>query len=625
MEKKVGKITLFNLLKFNFRTLFFEKTFVIFTIITNIFSLVVALVFSLVSSGQMINELFDFYAIIFINVFIFLLIIRVLNFFFVRKIDDKTIFITLANQISRRKIFFVIYLTVIFTVFSSLFFSYGIFNFTYLALNKFVLKEYVLTKTTYFLIFTLAVAFCLINFIIFLIIFLGSQPTLVISTLLMSLSFIANIPMKLMQQQNNVIRLTVKTGIDNQTSGVLTTVKDIYDAIDLQKIVSKGKIKYKYLSKAINEFLTTPYSTDDSGNNLYMTKSSFDNNSIIKKRYQSFWDEKLGLIDKDDKKNLSITYNADDENSPSIPIPVIVKGENMKESWIGKKVIIKFTLESHFISMNQLSEKIESMSDSDETKNILNDFYNFTNELKTTFPNLKKEKSKLFNSFISFVDNSNVTNPNELETNYIQDVETKEKVRMTTNDLNSLFIKRMNDINLSNSTLALSNDSPYKDYIDDFINKNLDFELMFAARVFENYFINYTTNWLYATYNSGVPEVIVNDENFQKYQKSMNTLNYITYVNPFYGTWDFYTKYTGFYDDDVWFEVYSDSSIDMHKQENTFLPYTVYNLSLGNERQISQNTYENFFDPIYYIGALLIITFFLIITAGYRFCIISIN
>ncbi|QGS52221.1 ABC transporter permease [Spiroplasma tabanidicola] len=692
ISSNVKNISLLSLIRFSFKILFFEKTFLIFIFIANLFSILVAVIFSFMKSGEMMNEVYDFYVIIFINVFMFLIIIRIINFYFVRKKDDKTIFIALSNHISRSKFFIAEYLTMFITIVFSVIFSYIIFNALYFFMHGFKVSEYVFHKTTYFLIFALIIVIALLNFIIFLILILGSQPTLIISTILMSLSFVANIPAKLVQSKYEALNLTINEK-DSSAIKTVISVKDIYESFNLQNSINTGKIKYKYLAKALNNYLTD-FSSENP--NDYNLKPNKDLASNLKNRYNNFWDQQLNVIDKT-KKDYKMSGKLSYLNSDMISS----KTGNWK---ITDQVDVNFSLGSTFKTTQQLQEMIASEETSIEQKNILNDLLNFNQEIWTKIPNMLSDKSSLFKTYIwlygeelnspkvekfvkgeddkfdlnnlpqknlsdikleinqdlpnlkqiinslnkantglnitendveidnqqtqtktncsikakseseNFKGSVNVSYNSIEQTNYVLKQENKESVVLAKSDLISIYNILMTGSrpDATNPSVGLFDDDTNS--LKEYINTNMNFPLMFTARILEEYFIPYTTNYYYLTTLN-----LREDSNYVQFKKNLKIAEAISYLNPFYATWSYFTQYTGFYNDNIWFEYSNDSLINTRKQENIFLPYVIYNLKSDDSNVIIKDTYNKYFDPLYSLLIIFSSTIVLIFIAMNRF------
>ncbi|AKX34183.1 ABC transporter permease [Spiroplasma litorale] len=590
-----------DILKFSFRILFTEKTYIIFFTIINIFSILVAIVFANTSIGKIKNQIFDFYVIIFINVFLFLLILRVINFFFIRKSEDKTIFIILSNTVSRMKFFLCEYLTILIIISFSVVLSFLSFNIIYLISNDFEITNFVIRKTSVFLGFTLILTICLINFIIFLIFFAGAQPTLIISTILMSLSFIANIPAKLIETKTSNINFTFNDP-KNNTPFALSS-NDVYDSINFQNILKYENIKYKNLSKAINNYFTNYQENED-----FTDLDTFKNSN--KYRYTSFWNNYLNVIN-NKQKNYKFNGILSSLNSSA-------KAKNWKEN---DPVSIEFTLESYFKDENEIKDMINSNELDSEKKLILQDLLDLTNQFKTYFIDFKKEKSDLFSDFIFFYEPKTIKNKigvvdEEKEINFIKNENLNQSLPFTKIDLNNIFQWAVKKISASKDSFQLwDNDHKLEKYFDEYFS----FPIMFSARVVEEYFIHYTVNY----YNSVYSRIVQNDE-FKKYQNNMSTINILNSINPFYDTWSFYTKYSGFYFDDIWFNIDTSSSISLIEQENLFLPYVRFNLNLDN-KNIKKDTYDEYLDPAILISIILVVAICLYILSIYKFTKVDVN
>ncbi|AKU80096.1 transmembrane protein [Spiroplasma turonicum] len=426
---------------------------------------------------------------------------------------------------------------------------------------------------------SLLILFCLSTFIIFLILFLGSQPTLIISTILLSLSFIANIPIKLFETKNDDINFNFVKG----SKTFQYHSNDIYDSFTLQNYLKNENIKYKYLSNAINAYLTN-FDSD-----TIFTKENLDSIDKSLIRYNDFWDEKLNLIShtklKQQYTGTIINLNTDAQ----------------KALWkIGDKVELNYVLDSHFKSIDEIDQTLSEVND--ETKKILIDFKNLTNDLINIFLDLNKEKSDYFGNFLYFTKDS--TN------NYALNKSNNTKITFSSKDLSEVFKYQMTGRLESNVSLILGNGDNLQNFIDD----NLTFPTMLTASVLENYFINYTT-----IYYNVLNYNIIKDDNYNTYLANRKLINYVSYLNPFYAVWCTYTKYSGFYFDDFWFVPSSTSKIDFTTQNNLFLPYTSFNINVDNNSYILTDTYNQYFNPVYQFAVIIIICLILLLFSIKRF------
>ncbi|ASP28326.1 hypothetical protein SCORR_v1c05540 [Spiroplasma corruscae] len=587
------KIKMTSIIRFLFKNLFHERSFVIFFVMINLFSIVISIFFSIIKTGYVRNELFDFYVIIYLNILTFLFIIRILIFFFVKKQEDKTIFIIVSNSISRSQYLITQYITISLLLFSTIIFSYASFNIINIIING--IETFTIRKTFYFLIFSVFIVYSLVNLIIFLILFLGTQPTLIITSLLISMGFIAIIPNKLYDKKNDNLDLNIK--MPNSLPIIMKT-NTMYDTFNFEKLLNEENIKYKYLSKAINSFLTN--FDDDEVLKMYLNMNDASNKEPYLYRYNNFWDS-IGVINKGDDAH---KYN----------LKGILKNNNQSSGTKGKKwssyndynekpnhVEISFKLDSYFIGLSDIKDKVNTGDISEDNKLILNDLYNFTNDLISQIPNIYKEKNSYFGDFIYFDKNYK---------NTIFNTEKNESLNFTEDDLINIFKSAVAKIDITKDEgLALCDSGS----ISNFFNENFNFPLLFSTRVLEQYFLNYTTKYYYLT---NYP--IIQDDNFTMYIKNKKINNITSIINPFFSTWSYYTLNSGVYFNDLWFDINSDSNIKMYEQENFFLPYILFNYELIVNK-INKLSYNNYVNPVYFNVSLIIFTSLLFLISLYKF------
>ncbi|ASP28328.1 hypothetical protein SCORR_v1c05560 [Spiroplasma corruscae] len=590
------KIKMTSIIRFLFKNLFHERSFVIFFVMINLFSIVISIFFSIIKTGYVRNELFDFYVIIYLNILTFLFIIRILMFFFVKKQEDKTIFIILSNSISRSKYLITQYITISLLLFSTIIFSYASFNIINIIING--IETFTIRKTLYFFIFSVFIVYSLVNLIIFLILFLGTQPTLIITSLLMSMGFIANIPNKLYDKNNDNLSLNIILPNSIEPFSIRTNEMD--DTFNFEKLLNEENIKYKYLSKAINSFLTNFDDDDVLKMYLNMNGVSDKGKEAYLYRYNNFWDS-IGVINKGDdahKYNLKGILANNNQSSGTKGKKWSSFSENNKPD----NVEISFKLDSYFIGLSDIKDKVDTGDISEDNKLILNDLYNFTNDLISQIPNIYKEKNSYFGDFIYFDKNYK---------NTIFNTEKNDSLNFTEVDLINIFKSAVAKIGIAKKDEGLTlydNGS-----ISNFFNENFNFPLLFSTRVLEQYFLNYTTKYYYLT---NYP--IIQDDNFTIYIKNKQINSITSIINPFFSTWSYYTLNSGMYFNDIWFDINSDSNIKMYEQENFFLPYTLFNYDLIDDK-INKLSYNNYIDPVYFNGSLIIFTSLLFLISLYKF------
>ncbi|AHI52994.1 ABC transporter permease [Spiroplasma culicicola] len=553
------------LLLFNIKNIFNELVFLILNLILLLSSVVFATISNFFKEGSTLVVGFNFYVLFYISCLLFILILRMVQFFYHNKIEDKTIFIALSNQVSRNKLFIsqwiLMFLVALINI-ASTFILINIFNFILAGFN---LNYLLLRITTAFLIYGIIASFILINFILFLIFIFSLQSTTIICTLLLSCTFIANLPVSF--QKTNEKNMTVKFK-NNQ----LLTVTDLYETFDFQKYVNQNQIKYNNLSKYINDqFLASKFD---------FNSFNVDEN-IINQRINNIWST-LGIINSTayEIKTSNLTIRSLPQNESDIP-----------SNWsIGDKLTIDLSLKNTFISLEEL--KILGANETEAwKKQILEDLYSFSLFIQTQFSDIQLEKAALFNEFIFIDDNlSQITNVSKSDST----------IKFKKDYLLSMYNYQLNGTYKDFFTLA--NDT----YTYNFVREQLNFPLMISVRILEQYFIKYTSRFLLITNNS----VLTDSADWSTYIRSRTKLNIFLYFNLFNGMWSNYTYYSGYSYDDFWFLSYSDSKIVFDEQQNIFLGYPEYTLKLDENNKILPNTHNNYINPMFYIAVLLIFSLF---------------
>ncbi|AGR41156.1 hypothetical protein [Spiroplasma taiwanense] len=423
------------------------------------------------------------------------------------------------------------------------------------------------------------------NFVIFLIFTFSLQSTTIICTLLLAFSFIANLPTTFNEQKEERLRL----GVNYNGENPLYYVPDIYETFDLQKNVNEGKIRYKYLSKYINDFFIS---------NSFSFATFNDDESIIAQRIDYLWGiNGLGIT-----RTEPYSFSTFSGRLNSIP-------NDYADFDTFSDVTISISLNNTFISLDELKVRIDSSINIDQ-KNVLNDLYNFKNEIvkeiggssstdSNQWPRIfQQQKNELLKDFI-FINKATMTQANN-------------EIDLGKDDIDSIYKYELVGRNNSN-TLTLESG-----IADNFVNE-MYFSLLFASRILEQYFIDYTSRYIILTES----QINKTDTDWNKYVNSRKVLNGTLFVNLFSQLLTSYTLYSGFSYDDFWFDVFSTSKIEFEAQKNLFLAYPQYTFKLNSEEVIEKDTYNNYINPIYYIIILFIFALFCLIYAVAKFNLIN--
>ncbi|WP_339030440.1 ABC transporter permease [Spiroplasma endosymbiont of Cantharis nigra] len=576
-EKEIlySKVPFRILLLFNIKNIFNELVFVILNFMLLISSIIFGIITLFMKEQEKVVLAFNFYILFYISCFLFILILRMVQFFYHNKMEDKTTFISISNQVSRTNFFISQWSIIYITVLLNTLMTFILINIINIVFSGFIINPVLLRITLVFLIYTLVSGFLILNFIIFLIFIFSLQTTTIICTLILSLTFIANLPTNF--QKTNEKSMTIKFN-NNQ----LLTVPDLYEAFDFQHYVSQNKIKYNFLSKYTNDFFIK---------NEYQFNEFNTNENIIKQRVEELWND-LGIIKREplviERDNLFI--NNLPSNDSNIPIDWAINDE----------LSLKLTLENTFISIDELKILVDSEQNK-EKQLILEDLYNFSIYINNEFKDLQKEKVDLFETFIfmeNSIDKNSITNKSKNNlTNFKKDY----LLSMYNYQLAGTFKEAFTLKNDENTYSLIRND--------------LNFDLMLCTRILEQYFIKYTDRYIESTTYS----VNKTAADWNKYYSTRKKLNLFSYINIFNGMWSNYTLHSGFSYSDFWFLPYSESKITFDNQKSSFLGYVEYTFKLNDKNIIEKDTYNNYFNPLYFIIVLSLLSIFNISFAIIKF------
>ncbi|WP_227716909.1 hypothetical protein V2P57_02025 [Mycoplasma mycoides subsp. mycoides] len=256
-------------------------------------------------------------------------------------------------------------------------------------------------------------------------------------------------------------------------------------------------------------------------------------------------------------------------------------------------------MKNTFITNNQLKELIKKTTDKNK-KNILLDFLNFSIEINNYFENsLQVNNYELLYDFL-FLDN--LKNSNYLtKSNDLKSV----KYELNNKDIRNIYEYEL--LGDAGDGFKFSNSKSL-------VNK-LNFNLMYVARILENYFIKYSSNYIILS----TSRVLTDQLDWSSYIKTRNKMKYFSYLNLYNGLWVFYTSNLGFYYKDIWFTPTSDSFIELENQKNLFLGYLEYDLKLLENNSISKNTTSNYTKPQIYLITLIVINVLSFLITFYKF------
>ncbi|PPE06325.1 ABC transporter permease [Mesoplasma corruscae] len=574
---KYRKISFTKLMKFSFKSLLKEKLFYILNISILLISIAIGILLAFIKSGSTQVVVFNFFILFFICCLMFVFILRMVQFFFNKNFEDKTTYIVLTNQVSRIKFFIAQYFLMILIVGTNILVSFLMINSFYSFFTLFKYEIFILRMTIIYAIYSFIATFFIINFVTFLIFIFSLQTTTIICTLLLALSFIANIPMSFTKANEKSYNIQFE-------NSQLFKLNDIYDAYTLNDSIAKGNIKYSNLSKYIYDyFIEKKFTVDD-----------FSSTQTINDRIK-LWSD-LGLINSE-----STLIKASDLNLFTKPL----KGDIVPQSWQrNDKFNMQIKLKNTFISETQLDDLILK-TNNQKIENILIEFKQFTNEINEYFKNnLQYEKYDLFDDFL-FLETG-------VENSYL------EKINASgTEEIVSYALQKKDVQSIYKYAILGDNSDGFKfSNANDLVKQKLNFNLMYVAQIIEKYFIKYSSNYIFMSSNP----ISKTSGDWNQYISGRKNNQILSYFNLYNGLWMNYTQNLGFYNKDIWFAPSSDSKIYLEEQKNLFLGYPEYTLKLdSNNNVISEKTTTNYIKAWYYLAILFVISLLCFLIALYKF------
>ncbi|WP_342275164.1 hypothetical protein [Spiroplasma endosymbiont of Cantharis lateralis] len=479
------------------------------------------------------------------------------------KRDDKTLNIIVTQQLSRSKLFTYQFIAFILLILVNLLITYLLINFInmifLLKVNMFLVRV-----TTTYLIYSFLSCLFLINFFLLISLFANIQVSTIIATLILSSSFISNLPYTFLTQGEESKSIT----FSYKNSNTIMQVNEIYDSYNLKNHVLNKKIKYSNLSYEIyNHFIENQFETDPNS-----IENNFNNTQSIQKRLD-FWID-LGIVEESPQ-----TYEIVEPTK-------IMSANNSSElaNWKGDEINLNFELKYKFLSVEELEQKLNSNSFSESNQKIIKEFIEFTNYIVEFNKNFQENYSSLFDSFIFLNDETNI------EKNYIKNLTSPEKENLLLNEKNIVEIYQ-SFYSYSDNKLRLE-----RDKVSTLVEEQLYFPTMISMRILENYFIRYTNNMVIFDNST-----VIKNENWDKYIKSRNVYNGFLQINFVANMLQSYTYYGGRSYDDIWFETESSSKIFFNKQDNLFVSQPSYTFKTDSENKLNSETYNNFIAPYFYI------------------------
>ncbi|WP_342259049.1 ABC transporter permease [Spiroplasma endosymbiont of Dioctria linearis] len=551
------------IIKYSFKSIIKERSFIIFNGLYLLFSLLIAIYSVFQKNNSSFLLIFDYYVLLTIFIILFILCLRLAQYFYVVKRDDKTLNIIVTQQLSRAKLFSYQFMAFILLMFFNISITYlliNIINMLFLVqVNLFLLR----VTTTYFVYAFISCLF-LINFFLLISLFANIQVSTIIATLILASSFISNLPYTFLIQgeENKSITFSYKN------ANTAMSVNEIYDSYNLKNHVLNKKIKYSNLSFEIyNNFIDNQFETDPNSIN-----NNFNNASSIQKRI-NFWMD-LGVVE---EKQQIVELNE--------PTKIIAVNNNTQLSkWKGDEVNLKFELKYRFLTVEELENKIKANFFSKEKEKIIKEFIEFTNFITKVNNNFQDKFYDLFDVFIFLNEKDNI------EKNYIKNATKPQEEKMLLKDKDIVEIYQ-SYFSFSDNKLRLESSK-----VSNLIQETLFFPTMLSIRILENYFIRYTNNMVIFENST-----VIKNENWTKYIKSRNLYNISFQFNFISNMLQNYTYFGGRSYDHIWFEPESSSKIYFNKQDNLFISQPSYAFKINSENKLDSQTYNNFIAPYYYV------------------------
>lgn len=277
-----NRISLLNIIKFNMKLILKERSFVVMNAIFFALPLFFSAIFIFLRTGEQALVFLNFYLIFYVNIFGFILVLRILQFFIIYSRDNKLLYLTLTNEISRTSMLMSqMLICIVNIIVMSLWSSLSIF------IASLIFSDYwqlILRVSLVFFLYVSLVGTTLATFILFLMLFATNQATTIIVTLVLSFSFISALPRQLVETNDSYTILKFQISPTEDRSKRIT---EVYDAFNLQKFIRAKQIKYPNLTYALNEFLVDE-------NEYTLEKFTAQTEGNVYNRL-SFWNE-LGLI-----------------------------------------------------------------------------------------------------------------------------------------------------------------------------------------------------------------------------------------------------------------------------------------------------------------------------------------
>ncbi|WP_342259122.1 hypothetical protein [Spiroplasma endosymbiont of Dioctria linearis] len=612
MKDIKNSINFFTIFKFQLKSIFREKTFMIMYLISISLSTLLGLIMMIFKISEMKVIIFNYYVLIHTCAIVILISMRLLNYFFYIKKTDKTINIISTQHLKRTKLFIVTNIVIWFYCFILFTFNYLIIIITNFG-NGVVFKI-----STIYTLYLFLIIILLSNFILFLLSVLSPQATIIIVTLIMSFSFISSLPYQFLKTSEKSKNLTFSVEAGN----VLLKLDSIYDAFDLVSYVNKSQIAYPNLSKYITDnFLKQQYRIS-----TISTEENINNR-------KNLWND-LGIIS---DKPVKIRFDA---KISSVPFDSEISDWKFDD-----EIRLETYLKYKFISTKQLEDIIEKSDPNliDEKGynkfKILSELLEFNNFINSYTNSFQEKFYYLFDDYIQLeaCDKSNIGecwssideqgNTKNEKNGYIElikSIDRRNETKPTKRGFKMSYLKEIYQNHFMNVNGLKIQHSYGENIIESDMDQNYNSTqnfyssiynpLMFTTRILEDYFINYSSNYVIAT-NYKINESSKEWTDYLSSRKVYNTLFYFNFLSNVFVN---YTYYSGLSYKDIWFDPNLKSNILLDSQKNLLLPYKTYDLKVKNGL-IEPNSYDSGIKTYWYLLLQIAISLFLYLIAFYKF------
>ncbi|WP_339034936.1 hypothetical protein [Spiroplasma endosymbiont of Cantharis rufa] len=609
-------ISFFTIFKYQFKSILREKTFMIMYLISMSLSILVGLMLMIFPTSDMKVIVFNYYVLIHTCAIVILISMRLLNYFFHIKKTDKTINIISTQHLKRSKLFITtnmviwIYCFLLFTI-----------NFLIIAITNFnnpVIFKLSMVYTLYlFLIIIL-----LSNFVLFLLSILSPQASIIIVTLIMSFSFISSLPYQFLKTSEKSKNIS----FFGDSGTVILRTDNIYNSFDLISNINKSQIAYPNLSK---------YIADHFLKNKYRISTISETENVENRK--NFWKE-LGIID---DEPLKIRFNA---KISSVPFDSAISDLKFDD-----EIRLETYLKYKFISINELENKIKNRdSNFNDEKGynkfkILSELLEFNNYINFYTIGFQQKFYYLFDDYIQLESCENIDSNacwkstdeqgviTEEKKGYIELIKKAQSINNleyeSTSNKRSFNISYLKDIyqnhfmNLNGLRIQESDgERVIESDMDENYNSNEKIyssiynPLMLTTRILEDYFINYTSNYVIAT-SYKLDETSQDWNNYVSTRKIYNMFFHFNFLSNVFVN---YTYYSGLSYKDIWFDPQLKSYISLDSQKNILLPYSTYDLKVKNG-SIDKISYDSGINPYWYLVIQVVISIILFLIAFYKF------